>query len=343
MNYYGSYRKLLGNATSAMVGAVEIYNKPRFAYRDECVAVLLVNAWELALKALLSKNRVSIYYKKKPGQPYRTLALSDALNKATPLFPKGLPAGAVHANLDLITTYRDNVVHFYNAKGFALLMYSIAQTCVVNFRDLLRDAFSVDLGSEITWRLLPLGLEPPIDPVTYLRDLANAGTASPAEKQFVGEVLRLAKEASSSGFDTGRVVTLFTIKLESTKKLHGADAVVGVVGGEAGGTNPLAMERRVDPNVSHPLRTTDVIDEVGTLHGTRFTSHTFQAVVWKHGLKDKSRYCWRADQGILVKYSRDVVAFIRRLTKADLEACITDYRAHLHQRRRASSRGRRRS
>lgn len=29
VNYCGSYRRLLGNAKSAMVGAIEIYNKPR--------------------------------------------------------------------------------------------------------------------------------------------------------------------------------------------------------------------------------------------------------------------------------------------------------------------------
>ena len=57
MNYCGSYRKLLGNAKSAMMAAIEIYNKPMFGYRDECVVILLLNAWELLLKAILSKNK----------------------------------------------------------------------------------------------------------------------------------------------------------------------------------------------------------------------------------------------------------------------------------------------
>jgi hypothetical protein len=45
-----------------MVGAIEIYNKPRFAHRYECAVILLVNAWELLFKTTLSKNRISIYY-----------------------------------------------------------------------------------------------------------------------------------------------------------------------------------------------------------------------------------------------------------------------------------------
>ena len=72
MNYFGSYRNLLQNAQAAMLAAIEIYNKPRFQYRDECFSILLINAWELILKALLSKNRKSIYYKKRRGEAYKT-------------------------------------------------------------------------------------------------------------------------------------------------------------------------------------------------------------------------------------------------------------------------------
>ena len=40
MNYRGSYRKLLGNAKSAMMAAIETYNKPVFQYRDECLRLI---------------------------------------------------------------------------------------------------------------------------------------------------------------------------------------------------------------------------------------------------------------------------------------------------------------
>ena len=62
MNYFGSQRKLLGNSIEAIMAAVEIYNKPAIEYREECFVILLINAWELFLKAVLSKNRKSIYY-----------------------------------------------------------------------------------------------------------------------------------------------------------------------------------------------------------------------------------------------------------------------------------------
>lgn len=38
-------------AVSAATAAIEIYNKPIFAYREESFAILMLNAWELLLKA----------------------------------------------------------------------------------------------------------------------------------------------------------------------------------------------------------------------------------------------------------------------------------------------------
>jgi len=56
MNLRGSYTALRNNSKAAMLAAIEIYNKPQIAYRDECFSILLVNAWELLLKATLSKK-----------------------------------------------------------------------------------------------------------------------------------------------------------------------------------------------------------------------------------------------------------------------------------------------
>lgn len=91
MNYYGSYRALFKNSVAAMLAAIEIYNKPQITYRDECFSILLVNAWELLAKAILSKNRLRIYYPKQRDQSYRTFSLSDALRKAQPFFPPEIP------------------------------------------------------------------------------------------------------------------------------------------------------------------------------------------------------------------------------------------------------------
>jgi hypothetical protein len=55
------YRK----ASDIMLCAIEIYNKPTFAYRDETFCILAVNAWELLIKAkVLADNgeRLEVLY-----------------------------------------------------------------------------------------------------------------------------------------------------------------------------------------------------------------------------------------------------------------------------------------
>lgn len=47
----GKVKSILERSVAACVSAIEIYNKPDFKYREETFSILLVNAWELLLKA----------------------------------------------------------------------------------------------------------------------------------------------------------------------------------------------------------------------------------------------------------------------------------------------------
>lgn len=332
MNYQGSYRKLLGNAKAAMMAAVEIYNKPMFIYRDECVVILLLNAWELLLKAMLSKKGQSVFYRKERNEPYRTLSWRDAFYRAEKYFPASVGALPVRRNLELLGTYRDNAVHFYNAKDFGVLLHALAQTCIKNFRDLLDAVFDVRLENEISWQLLPLGLRPPIDVISYITEKSTT-KASSAVRQFLAELAHAADELKTANEDTGRLLTVFNVKLESVKKIGDADVIIGVQKADDG-AGPLAIIRTQDPNITHPLRQADIVNRIGALHGNTFTSHTFQAIAWKHHLRENSQYCWRATEGVLTRYSNDTIAFIKNLTLADVQAALTDYRTFLRSRSR---------
>ena len=46
-------RTLADKSIDAMLAAIEVYNKPTFAYREESFAILAINSWELLLKARL--------------------------------------------------------------------------------------------------------------------------------------------------------------------------------------------------------------------------------------------------------------------------------------------------
>jgi hypothetical protein len=332
MNYLGSHRKLIGNAKAAIMAAIEIYNKPLFQYRNECIVVLLLNAWELAFKSLLSKNKESIFYTKKRGQPYRTLSWQNAVARAAPYFPKNIQYAPVKRNIELIGTYRDNAIHFYNAKDFGVVLHALAQTSIKNFRDFLEAAFNIRLEDEINWQLMPLGVRPPIDIISYISGKSGSNMTN-AVRQFLSELASAVDELNQTGQDTGRLLTIFNVKLESVKKIGDADVTVGIKKVE-GEDAPLTVVRIQDPNFTHPLRQKDVLEKIGTLHDIRFTSYVFQAIVWKYELKNKSQYCWQAREGVLIKYSSDIVTFISRITAADLRATVTDYREYLRSKAR---------
>lgn len=334
MNYRGSYRHLIQNSKAALLAAIEIYNKPRITYRDECFVILLLNAWELAVKALLSKRGRSIYYPKKRKEPYKTLSLKDAINAADALFPSKMSQLPIRRNLEMLSIYRDNAVHFYNARGFGSIIYALAQTSIVNLKDLFEHSFSIRLADEITWHLLPLGLDPPIDPIQYISKQPVTGKeTSAAVSQFLNELAQSTEELESAGLDTARFMTVFSVKLESTKKIERADVVVGIQP-QAAGSGPLVVTRTSDPNVTHPLRARDVVERIGNLHGQKFTSYVLQAILSEHGLKSKPQYCWQATEGVLVKYSHDVVTFIRRLSPGEVSNAVTGYKSKIKQRQR---------
>lgn len=336
MNLRGSYRALRNNAKAAMLAAIEIYNKPQIKYRDECSTILLVNAWELLLKAILSKNRQRVYYPKKRNEPYRTLSVQDVLLKARGYFPSHIPYEPVAQNISMLVTYRNNAIHFYNQRGFGVVIYGLAQTSIINFRDLMYSIFNIDIASEMTISLLPLSFGAQPDPIEFLQQTRANPPRNKAVAQFLREISQSTRELEAQNLDTTRFLTVFTVSLKSVKKVSSADVVVAVKGVQDN-VDPLIIERRVDPNVSHPLRQKEVIKKVGSeLAGVKFSPYTFQAILWKYDIKSKPHMCWRSDGGELTRYSAEIPSFLKRLTKDEIETALRDYKEY--QRRRRYSR-----
>lgn len=335
MNLFGSYTRLLGNSVEAVSAAVEIYNKPRIAYREECFVILLVNGWELVLKALLSKNRERLYYKKKATEPYRSLSVRDCLIRAQKHFPQSVDYKATAANLTLLIDYRDRAIHFYNRPDLRVLIYALAQTAIVNFRDLVNTVFRRDISAEITLSLLPLSIAPPIDPVEFLK--RPSGTVSKTVADFSASIRQIVVELEKEGADTGRLMTVFNVHLVSTKKVTAADLVVGIDGSTGGGT-PVLVQRTTDPNVSHPHREVDIVGRKNDINkpgmqidigSIRVGQHQLRAIVHHYNVKNEAKYCWTDSTGAVTRYSPSFIEFVKRLKAEDLRTALQSYRTRL--------------
>lgn len=193
-------------AEAALIAAIEIYNKPDFAYREETFAILAINAWELLLKAKVlaeNNNRVQsvwIYEQRqradgtptqrkyprrnRAGNPH-TIGLSQAIVRLEAKPQTRLP-NEVRGNLEALTEIRDNAVHFVNARfELAKSVLEIGTASVKNFVALADKWFQQDL-SKYSLYLMPIGfLSSPAATalavggeegklVTYLRNLMAA-------------------------------------------------------------------------------------------------------------------------------------------------------------------------
>ena len=162
---------------SALLAAIEIYNKPSFAYREDTFAILAINAWELLLKARIlsdNGNKVSsLYVFEQRTRPdgTKTVKKYPKTNRANNPLTIGLIAAIVRleskaesrlpievrGNLEALLEVRDNAVHFENA-GFALAKHvlEVGTACVRNFIELAKKWFEQDLSAYSLY-LMPIG------------------------------------------------------------------------------------------------------------------------------------------------------------------------------------------
>jgi hypothetical protein len=170
-----THLRFVEKAAAAMTSAVEVYNKPSFAYREETFAILSINAWELLLKAKILKDaandlkalRVYEPRKTKSGKPSKKLYLKrnragNALSISLPACVAALDKSSskvpseVKGNLVALIAIRDNSVHYVTASTvLSRQAQELASACVKNFVLLSRKWFAKDLSHALSL-VLPL-------------------------------------------------------------------------------------------------------------------------------------------------------------------------------------------
>jgi Protein of unknown function (DUF3644) len=209
---------LLNKAIDAALAAIEVYNKPKFSYREEAFSILMVNAWELLLKARIPKengNRmrsIEVWapQKKKDGTSstvrhvvktnrcgnHATINLHSALSAARS-FPTHSIDDAVCCNLELLVEVRDNAVHLQNkSPGLKKRVHELGSGALRNFANAASTWFGKDL-SEHNFFIMPLAFE---TPEGVLKTAFNA-----REKGAVGRLVKLISEQQAAiPFDPAR-------------------------------------------------------------------------------------------------------------------------------------------
>lgn len=327
---YVSHKKLCDNSRAAMLAAIEVYNKPQTTYREQVVTVLVVNAWELILKAALRKAQKNIFYKKKRGEDYRSYSLEQCIADLDHhrLWPEKVDGDGVRANLHVLTDYRNKVIHLYVSDDLNTILYMFLQQSIVNYRDFVLAVFGKDLADDITWTLLPLAASTPREAIRSLR-VDGDGKSAQVVEDFLRDLRQIIGEAEDLGADMGRIALIQEINLQSGKKISRADLEVAI----NQGASATIVQRKVDPNETHPYSATQLIERANRArkNGRKLTMHDLTCMAWRYGLRDDTKYAWRGKHNPSWVWSGDALSFLKNQTDENFDRIKEEYKYYLRE------------
>lgn len=169
------HKSFVEKSIGAALSAIEVYNKPDFKYREETFSILMINSWELLLKARIIQenkgNLKSIYEMVnkigKNGNKLDSLTpnLNRSQNPKTIGLPKCLkicseePIGldkTVKENIFLLMEIRDTAIHFQHADLYlSKKVFEIGTASLKNYLTLITEWFKYDL-SVYNFFLMPM-------------------------------------------------------------------------------------------------------------------------------------------------------------------------------------------
>lgn len=304
--------RLLENSTDAYVLALETINRLSIKYRVETFAYLICNAWELMLKAKIIQDtgdKNSIYYKKKRGEPRRSLALRDCLKK---VFPK--ENDPTRRNVELVADLRDEATHLVISQVPKDVL-ALFQACVLNYHKRLGEWWNVSLSDcvpvgmmTIVYDLSPDGLDPNN---SVLRRKWGKETAKYLA-QFGDEVKR---EYENLGSPAEFSIDI-DYRLVLTKKPQDADIALTI--GPDG--EPLGkVEVAKDSGKTHPYRQKELIEQVKAILGeTTFNQHDIQCILKAHKIQKRPEFYYQSGvKGSPKQYSHQLAEWIAEKYKQD--------------------------
>lgn len=284
---------MLDSSQAALFAGIEIHNKPLIPYRYQTATILIIAAWELALKAFVYKyiGKNKIY----EADKIHTITFSKALTLTKDKINANKKNGefeAVAKNLSLLGDYRNEFAHFgketLNAVAFMLI-----SKAVVNYNTFVKEYFSKDISKEDNLIILPIGLTLPVDPVECLKKR----TEPTQNDEFVKKVIESIRELKSQGISE-TVVIGFDFHMANTKKVQNADIIAAIDSKNAEiqiskiqeiriTDNPDAPAVQLEEPILPPLTYTDIVKTIKQNYPAIKINETFNQIM-REIKKDKT-------------------------------------------------------
>lgn len=229
-------KNLIRASNAAYLAAIELHNKPNMPYRYETVSLLLINAWELILKAYVRKYIKGKSIFEKDGH---TISFGKALENCTVFINTHYGKNKftpTMKNLKLLEQYRNVDAHFFN-DDLDPVIFSLIAKAALNYTEFLETYFGIDILADDGLFILPLGFKLPFRPTDFLSKKASSSSNFPETKEFINKVVQVITDLKNEGIEES-VVLGYGVYLESVKKATNSDILAAL-------TSPNEAEVRI--------------------------------------------------------------------------------------------------
>jgi len=204
-----------------MFAAVEIHNKPIFPYRYEVCTLLVVNAWELALKAYIAGKMPSVRLVREDGttKPFPECVACVASDL-------GKPFEATRYNLEILYEYRNRVAHFY-PDDLDVVVLGLLKCSVLFFTEFIEAFFGERIYEEVNLILLPIGFTKPDSPLDFISNRSAAKDCSEGVRAFLRMITKSSEALQAQGIDESVVVN-YSMALFNESRIKNADLIAAI-------------------------------------------------------------------------------------------------------------------
>lgn len=219
-------KNLISNSYSAFYSAIEIHNKPNFSYRYETVVILLLNAWELILKAFARKYTNNSIFNKD--------GTTISIDKCLVIFENYINSNklrlkyiSVKNNILLLEEYRNNCIHYYNDKFLDPILFGLISKSIIDFNNFNIDFFGKDPITMTNLYISPIGFKLPFNPIDFINKNYIEKNQNSAGSMFLNKVVNtICILEEEKAIDS--IVIGFDLYLNSIKKIENSDLIVAI-------------------------------------------------------------------------------------------------------------------
>ena len=283
--------KLIERSLDGFILALEVYNRPSLKNRVEAFTIMMVNAWELLLKAelLISHGHSSIFYNQD-----RSISLNDALKKRLQ------EKDPVRKNIEKLIELRDQAIHLLIPELQPQLS-RLFQATVINYQTRYRNEMGNAPLAGQSVGMLSLVIDGPETEVAVIQKQYGELTAGVVDR-FIKSFTASAKECDSNEFSIPIDYRLALVKRQDKSDVS---LTVGEDGSKA-----IIIHKTVDLDVTHPYYTEKAIDDINESQSDfKVTNWSFAAVIRKHKVKANKKSDLHYEVGNRSRYSHKFVGW----------------------------------